>query len=303
MDKITQLAQVQWTMLLYLLLGIICKKRNILNDASEKSLAVAITDIVFPCMIFCAIIDSIPTIDWSKVGLVALISTAIYAGSYALGRLLFQKYPVERKAVMVFGMMISNAAFIGLPLVSGIWGAIGIFYTTIFMTISRCFIWTIGVTLFPDPERKNPVISIITNPNSIAMFLAAFYCFLPFQLPEFAITAIREVGSMSTVFCVVMVGYLACGAHLKQLVEPSILYYCLLRLIVMPLLIFFLLHTLQIDPDIVGVMTLLVSAPAPTLGSVFAARYHADKQFASGLVVTSTVFSMVTIPLLAMLYC
>lgn len=304
MEKITSLIQVQGSMMLYFALGYICRSTGIINDVSEKNLSKAITDIVFPCLIFYAMVDSFSAIDWSTVDVVLIISILLFAISYVLGRFVFFRNSLEdRKPILVFGTMISNAAFIGLPLVSGLFGSLGIFYTTIYMTVSRVFLWTIGVALFPNGSSKHPMLNVLTNPNSIAMFVAIIYWILPFQLPDFIMDAVYEIGSMSTVFCMVMVGSLLKGIQWREIFDHDIVYYSIIRLIVLPLVLFAVLKLLRIEYAIIAVMTLIVSTPAPTLGSVLASRYGSDKRFASCLVLASTVFSLVTIPLLALLYC
>ena len=115
--------------------------------------------------------------------------------------------------------------------------------------------------------------------------------------------AVYEIGSMSTVFCMVMVGSLLKGIQWREIFDHDIVYYSIIRLIVLPLVLFAVLKLLRIEYAIIAVMTLIVSTPAPTLGSVLASRYGSDKRFASCLVLASTVFSLVTIPLLALLYC
>ena len=304
MDTILQLVQVQASMMLFLGLGFYCRKIGIINDVSEKSLSTAITDVVFPCMIFHATVVSLETIDWKAAGTVSIASVILLTGSLYLGKLLFRKYDDSKKPVLVLGALISNAAFIGLPLVSGTYGVTGVFYTTIYMTVSRVYLWTVGVALFPNGDCRHPALNVITHPNSIAMFLAAFYHYLlPFEFPAFVMDAINEVGSMSTVFCMVMVGSLLPGAKFKDLAGRDVMIFSAVRLLLIPLLLYAIMRIMKLDAMIIAVMTIIASTPAPTLGSVLASRYGADKKLASCMVLTTTLLSLATIPLLALLYC
>lgn len=303
MEGFFQLLQTQGTMMLYLAVGLFCRKRGILNEASEKSLAATIMSIVLPCTIFCAMLDGLGQVDWKSAGTALVVSFYLLLTSYCFGRLVFRKYPDAKKSSLIFGTLINNAAFVGLPMVSSIFGISGIFYTTVYMTVSRLFMWSLGVSLFPDHQRKNPMIAVLTNPNTIAMFLAlAVYFYLPFQLPFFFISAIRGIGSTSTVLCMVMVGSLLNGISGSDLLDPAVLHFCAIRLLVLPLCVFCVLKLLGLDAEITGILTLLASAPAPTTGSVFATQYHADQRFASALVLVSTALSMLTVPLLSLLY-
>lgn len=298
---ISYLIQTQCQMMVYAAVGFLCRRQGIINDQSEKNLSAAIIDIVLPCTIFNAMLEGLRQVDWKKAGLMLAVCLVLHLCAYFLGRFLFRQYPPERRAVCIFGLLVNNAAFVGLPMVSGIYGTSGVFYTTIFMTVSRIFMWGPGLRLFPEHGKGGAVRAVLTNPNTIAMFLAlGVYFFFP--LPTFALKAIEEIGSISTVLCMAMVGSLLTGLRGVDVVKPTVLGYAVLRLVLMPLVVFAVLSTLKLDPEIVGVLTLLSSAPGPTTGSVLAARYGGDKKLAATLALVSTVFSAVTIPTLALLY-
>lgn len=300
---ISYLIQTQCQMMVYAAVGALCRRRGVINEQSEKNLSAAIIEIVLPCTIFNAMLEGLEQVDWARAGLTLVICLALHLCSYGLGLVLYRRYPPQRRAVCVFGLLVNNAAFVGLPMVSGIYGASGVFYTTIFMTISRIFMWGPGLRLFPESGGGSAVRAVLTNPNTIAMFLAlGVYFLLPFQLPAFALNAVREIGSVSTVLCMAMVGSLLTGLTRADVFRPAVLGYCLLRLVLLPLAVFSVLSGLKLNPEIVGVLTLLSSAPGPTTGSVLAARYGGDKKLAATLALVSTALSAATIPAIALLY-
>ena len=62
------------------------------------------------------------------------------------------------------------------------------------------------------------------------------------------------------------------------------------------------LRLLPIEPMVTGVCTLLSGMPAASLTAVLAAKYDQNYQFASQVVFVSTLLSMVTIPLMTLLF-
>ena len=301
--KVFQLVQTQCVIIVYVLVGAICRKTGIVNDTTEKSLTSAIINIVLPCTIFNAMLEGLHQVDWKLAGIAVVACLIIHVCSYFLGLLFFKKDPASQRAVCIFGILINNAAFVGLPMVASVYGSSGIFYTTIFMTVSRIFMWSLGLQLFPAASKKNPAVLVLTNPNTIAMLLSlAVHFLLPFNLPRFLLLSVEGIGSTSTVLCMVIIGSLITGLNNEDLWCPTVLRYCVLRLVIIPLLVFVTLSLIRLDQKLVGVLTLLTSAPGPTTGSVLAARYQGDKKLAATLALVSTVFSTITVPVLAMIY-
>ena len=297
------LLRLQLTLICYVAIGFLCRKRGILNDLSERNLADAIILLVLPCTIFNAMLEGLAQVDWALAGVTVIAVIIIHFCAYFLGLAIFGRYEAPQRAVCIFGMLVNNAAFIGLPMVSAAFGAEGVFYTTIFMTVSRVFMWTIGLHLFNKDDKRNPVFVVLTNPNTIAMFLALFvYYLLPFELPLFLGSAIRGIAGTSNVLCMVMIGSLLTGLHKGDIFQSKVFIYTTIRLIAFPLAVFFALRILHMDPFLTGVLTLLVSAPGPTTGSVMATKYHGDKRLAATTTMFSTLASIITMPLLSLLF-
>ena len=77
-----------------------------------------------------------------------------------------------------------------------------------------------------------------------------------------------------------------------------LLYFCLLRLIVFPLAVYAALYWLPLDRLLVSVSVLMTAMPAGSVTSILAEEYDCGDVFASELVFASTLFSVMTLPLL-----
>ena len=92
------------------------------------------------------------------------------------------------------------------------------------------------------------------------------------------------------------IGTILVGVDFKSLITLKQLYYNLIRLVLMPLVIYIGCHLLQVDPLITGVSVLLTSMPAGSTTSLLAAKSEADEVSAAKGVVLSTLFSIIAIP-------
>ena len=73
-----------------------------------------------------------------------------------------------------------------------------------------------------------------------------------------------------------------------------------IKLIVIPLICLFIFGLFINDYVIIGVMIYLIAMPAPALAAILAERYGADAPYASSVVLVTTAFSLITIPVIAL---
>jgi hypothetical protein len=76
------------------------------------------------------------------------------------------------------------------------------------------------------------------------------------------------------------------------MVDRTVVSYTILRLIGIPLVVFFACRILSIDSLITGVSTLLAAMPAGATTAILASKYDGDAIFATKCVVFSTVMSL-----------
>lgn len=302
MSGIQNLINAQIMMFLFLGVGFLCRKLNYTDTETENKLSAAITNIVLPCMIFDAMLETLGDKAISEVLLVVVICVAVVLCSYWIGWLLYRKTAKDKRPVFIYSIMTSNFAFVGLPIIAAVYGENGIFYAAIYMTVCRLFVWTLGLDLFIQGRNSRVLSRIVTNPNNIAVAFAVAVHFSGISLPGPIYGVVEEIGSTSTLLCMVMIGSLIAGnIHWKKLLSVSAYGYSAVRLIGIPLLTFAILRLLRVDPVITGSVVILVSAPAPTLACIMATRYGADKELAAVLVLVSTLLSFITQPIMAML--
>ena len=75
-----------------------------------------------------------------------------------------------------------------------------------------------------------------------------------------------------------------------------------MRLILLPVITWAILRLLPIsNPLVVGVMLIIMSMPAASIGAILAESYHADKEFAARTVFVSSLLCLITLPLISLL--
>ena len=140
-------------MALLITAGVICYKCGIIGKEATQSLSSLVLMVVNPIVILVSYQQPfekrmLKGLLWSL--LLALISTVI---SIVISKVFIRKKS-GRLAVERFSCIYSNCAFMGIPLVSALYGSEGVFYLTAFVTVFNLFVWTHGVFLMEEKLNK-----------------------------------------------------------------------------------------------------------------------------------------------------
>jgi predicted permease len=74
------------------------------------------------------------------------------------------------------------------------------------------------------------------------------------------------------------------------------------RLLLIPLGFYYLCHALGFDPYVVNINTLVIAMPVATYGTILCLKFNRDTTLMTEVTLMTTILSMLTIPLLTMLF-
>lgn len=288
---------LQITMLLLILIGALIKKIGIIQPTGQKNLNDLVIYLVLPCNIIKSFL-----IEWDhetlqQFALVLIISIAIQIVSVILGKVLYGKKELSHRMSLQYGVICSNAGFLGNPVAEGVFGSIGLAMASIFLIPMRIMMWSSGIAIYTQStDWKGTLKKVATHPCIIACFAGLILMLTQWQLPAVAEKTITTIGNCNTALSMMVIGMILANASLLALFNKEIFFYSLLRLIFMPAALFAACRIFKIPALFTGVCVLLTGMPAGATTSILASKYHADELFATRLVVASTILSMVTIP-------
>ena len=75
-----------------------------------------------------------------------------------------------------------------------------------------------------------------------------------------------------------------------------------MRLLILPLSVFFVLSLLDVDELMTDTITLISAIPVGTLNVIFSKKFGGDSHLANETMMQSLVLSVVTIPLIVLLF-
>ena len=153
--------------------------------------------------------------------------------------------------------------------------------------------WSEGLAIYSgETDKKAAIRKIITHPCVIACLLGVFLMVTGIPFPDFLRTPLQSIGACNTPLTMMMIGMILSRVDLRHLADKTILWFTLHRLVLMPLLVYVVCRLLGISTLVTGVSVLLAAMPAGATTTMLAAKYNRDPEFATRLVVFTTLCSI-----------
>ncbi len=304
MNFIIKIFNLQLTLFILIFIGVIATKAKIICPQSRKSLSGILINIVLPCNTVSAFLGGVKFDGNFAIDcvLAVLISAAIQIFVTLSGILVFKRLPKEKSDVCRYGMICSNSSFIGIPVAESLFGSVGVLFTSIFQIPIRFTMWTAGLSLFTNVNRKDAIKKLAVHPCIIAIFVGFIIIFLPFKLPLFLSNSVVLLSKCTTPLSMLVIGSILSEADFRTMFSKDVLFFVLIRIVIFPLLIFAILKPLNINPLLMSISVIMSGMPAGSTASILADKYGSDAVFASQIIFVSTLFSIFTIPLLGFAY-
>lgn len=288
-----------------LVLGFALGKLKLISEQTNKQLANLLLTVFMPTSLFAAFPSDYDesALELFLKGLVA--GTLIMVVLIILSKLIFNKKWYRKDNLRYesqFALIFNNATFLGYPIVASTFGATGILAYCGFIIAFNVALFSYGIWLFEHKISWKLIRSVILNPNIIAVALGMVFFLVGISLPKFLDDAVSYVGNATTPLSIICIGYMLSKAKFSKLIKKwRLMLTALVQLIIGPLATWGLLTLIQMPAEVVAVCTLIQTLPTATSLGLFAAKYGGDEVESSELVTISTLFSVVTMPLMMFL--
>jgi len=301
MDGLLNMLQSQAILMIYIVCGMYCRKKELIDDATKVKLIDLILKVTLPCMIFESFNQRLTPEILLRTAMVFTASMCVAAAALIVGKFAYRKFPEEKSSILRYATLVNNSGFLGLPLVQSVFGDTGLLYASIYVIPNRIMMWTAGMSIFTQSDRRTKYRAILLNPCIITVYLGMIRRILDIPIPAFIDTGISKIGGITSPLSMMIIGTMLVGVDWKGLFEPVIFYFSAIRLILLPIMALGLSRIMGFDDLTTGVSVVMTAMPAGSTTALLAAKYGADEEFASRLVVSTTVMSLVTAPLLMLL--
>ena len=239
---------------------------------------------------------------WSAV--MELAERAGAAG--ALARVL--RRPLRLDVIERTCIIYTNAGILVIPLVRALLGEDYVIYSCAFLVVQQVLLWTHCRSLLCG-TRGFAWKKIIGNVNIIAILIGGALFILRLPLPGLVNDLFSQLGAMVGPIGMLLAGIVIADTPLRQLFMRRRHYVpVLLRLIICPIITVLLLRVIGVAswiPDghsILLTVYLACITPACATVTSMAQLYDRDAEYSSALYVLTTLFSILTMPLMVWVF-
>lgn len=282
-------------------IGYIIIKLGVVKEEFTKNLSSFIFNVTLPCAIISALQFDFDRQILIKSALLIVISVVVtvFSWAFGLGTAKALKVKNASKNAIVYSMMFSNFSFMGYPVAGAFMGAEGIIYATMFSLPLYVMVQSWGVALINSEGKRKFKATYILNAPLIAAVIGFTLFLTGLRFPTAIDGTIDMLGSMTTPLAMVVVGLSLSAEPLKN-AFTSIRFYVLaiLRLVVLPLIVFYALVALNINIDICRISAIITMMPVAANIIVTSATYGKETTDPARAVLLTTVLSVITIPLM-----
>ena len=141
MDSVRILVGQLIIMFLYMLVGWLLRKANLITESTSKALSNLLLYVILPCVILKSYLQADKAL-WPELLVAIGLGALTLLIAIAIAHLMFRKDPIAN-----FGAAFSNAGFMGIPLISALLGQTAVFYISGMVALLNILQWTYGQAL------------------------------------------------------------------------------------------------------------------------------------------------------------
>ena len=287
------------------ILGYAACKLGYMGDKFDKKLSSIVVDITCPLLVLSSVMgDEMPdrSLILPLVGVGFLTYIILLVFGFWVPQFISKNH--DDQGMIGFSLMFANVGFIGYPIVASIFGPKAVFYAALLNVPNTFFIFTAGVMLVKGEysiRQFNP--KVLLSPALIGAFIAALLVAFGVHTPEMIARPITMVGNITVPAALMIIGSSMARLPLREIIGSGKVYATsFLRLVIVPLSVYFLFRLCGVNTLINNINTVVIAMPVASFGTMFCMNYGRNPSLMTEATFITTLFSIITIPLITLLF-
>ena len=284
-----------------MVIGYLCAKTNFAGREFTKDASKMVINVFMSATIINSVLVSDARLTGGELLQVMLVLCMSVGVCWVLAAISCRLVGLGDKAPM-FELLIAvmNNMFIALPVVETLFGSQAVFYCSLSCIPFNILLYTFGIYRLQGGEGKGSVrLRDIFSVPLLATLAALVIFLLQPPVPPVVKELASTMSAATMPLSMIVIGSSLGSVSLLDAFKKGKLYLmCVLRLLLCPLLVWLLAGLITDDLMLRVTATIIAAAPSGVVVSVLAIQYDRDAVFTSEGVLLSTVFSMLTIPLI-----
>lgn len=297
--------EVMVVLFIIVILGYVACKLGYMGNKFDKKLSSIVVDITCPLLVLSSVMgDELPdrTLILPLLGVGFLTYILLLVFGFWVPRLITKNH--DDQGMIGFALMFANVGFIGYPIVSSIFGPHAVFYAALLNMPNTFFIFTAGVMLIKGEyslKQFNP--KVLVSPAMLGAFLAAIIVVLGIHTPDIIARPVTMVGNITVPAALMIIGSSMAKLPIREIIgSPKVYITALLRLTIVPLSIYFLFKACGVSDLVNNINTVVIAMPVASFGTMFCLKYGRNPSLITETTFITTLGSIITIPLITLLF-
>lgn len=283
--------------ILFLLIGVgyLAVKFKLIGETGAADLNKVLLYIVLPSVI----LNLLNTPFEAKQTKNLLIATALSIVAHLLGmvisKIAFRHSAKDQAAIARSAVILSNCAFMAIPLVRAVAGDIATLYLVAYLVVFNIVTWTVGVKIMFKNDERLSIKQVLMTPTLIAVAIGLILYVTNTAIPRPLSDVVSYLANTNSPLAMIVIGAQIALTKPRLWPQKIVWQTILLRNLVVPLLMLPLI--LFVTRDQTLIFAIVIAAGAPTAANVvmFATRYDGDIRLAAETLAHSTLWSILTL--------
>lgn len=291
--------------------GYIARKCHIMNDDFDRGLSELVLGITLPCMIIGSVFGNDQLPDAPTILFIFGISTGAFAIMFLVSTVIPYLVRAPRKDFGAYRFMVvfGNIGFLGMPVVSSIFGDSAVLYVAIANIPFNLFVFTAGIMFIAGnqggtlKEKATQALVSLRTPATLSCLVAVALALLGVSYGGVVGDALDVIGGMTTPAAMLIIGSSMAKMPIKRMLgNPRAYAVALVRVGLVPLCLLLVFGPLLSDQTLLlGIVVITNGMPVATNGTIFCIRYGGNLEAMTQTTFISTVLSIASIPVFATL--
>ena len=300
--------EIMMTLFAIVIVGYIAGKLGYMGGDFDRRLSALVVNITCPALILSSAMGTtLPDRQMILPLLAISLLTYIVLSGVAL---LLPRYLTKKRddqGVVGFALMFGNVGFIGYPVVASIFGHEAVFYAAVLNVVNTFAVFTIGTMLITgksEVEGKRFQKKVLYSTPMLSAYLTMLIvAFNIDNIPHVVSMPLTMIGQITVPAALLIIGSSMSHLSKRTMLGNSTVYLTtLFRLFLLPLGLYFLCTALGFSPLAVNINTVVIAMPVATYGTILCLKYERDATLITEVTFITTLLSVVTIPLIALLF-
>ena len=292
------------SLFLLMLTGYLANRSGVIDKTFESKVSRFIVNISLPATILNAVTGSDMAHDQEMLP-IFVAAVSIFLVAHVICH--FIQKTIRWNPTYELMLNYSNLGFMGIPIIIALYPEQGGIYIAVFTVIDQLVLWTIGLDLTSPPDSQTSVslskrLIKMVNPATIAITTGVFLVLTGIKLPAAVVNALAKPGSAASPLAMIYLGGIFCYIKIQNYLKCREIYATvLIKMVLLPIAFYTVMHHIpSIDHSIAVTLSVLCALPSMASIAMIAETQHSDGDYAAGMIFITTLFSIVTLPLVCL---